>query len=80
MLEVIQDTLLDTIKLLPFLFVAFLIIEFIEHKLSNKQENIISKSGKLGPIVGALLGAVPQCGFSVLATNIYLLKNLMKLF
>ena len=43
MLEVIQDTLLDTIKLLPFLFVAFLIIEFIEHKLSNKQENIISK-------------------------------------
>ena len=73
MLEVIQDTLLDTIKLL-FLFVAFLIIEFIEHKLSNKQENIISKSGKLGPIVGALLGAVPQCGFSVLATNLYVTR------
>lgn len=74
MSEVIQDTLLDTIKLLPFLFVAFLIIEFIEHKLSNKQENIISKSGKLGPIVGALLGAVPQCGFSVLATNLYVTR------
>ena len=74
MLEVIQDTLLDTIKLLPFLFVAFLIIEFIEHKLSNKLENIISKSGKLGPIVGALLGAVPQCGFSVLATNLYVTR------
>lgn len=74
MLEVIQDTLLDTIKLLPFLFVAFFIIEFIEHKLSNKQENIISKSGKLGPIVGALLGAVPQCGFSVLATNLYVTR------
>lgn len=74
MIEVIQDTLLDTIKLLPFLFVAFLIIEFIEHKLSNKQENIISKSGKLGPIVGALLGAVPQCGFSVLATNLYVTR------
>lgn len=74
MLEVIQDTLLDTIKLLPFLFVAFLIIEFIEHKLSNKQENIISKSGKLGPIVGAFLGAVPQCGFSVLATNLYVTR------
>lgn len=74
MFEVIQDTLLDTIKLLPFLFVAFLIIEFIEHKLSNKQENIISKSGKLGPIVGALLGAVPQCGFSVLATNLYVTR------
>ena len=74
MSEVIQGTLLDTIKLLPFLFVAFLIIEFIEHKLSNKQENIISKSGKLGPIVGALLGAVPQCGFSVLATNLYVTR------
>lgn len=74
MLEVIQDTLLDTVKLLPFLFVAFLIIEFIEHKLSNKQENIISKSGKLGPIVGALLGAIPQCGFSVLATNLYVTR------
>ena len=74
MLEVIQDTLLDTIKLLPFLFVAFLIIEFIEHKLSNKQENIISKFGKLGPIVGALLGAIPQCGFSVLATNLYVTR------
>lgn len=74
MLEVIQDTLLDTVKLLPFLFVAFLIIEFIEHKLSNKQENIISKSGKLGPVVGALLGAIPQCGFSVLATNLYVTR------
>ncbi len=74
MLEVIKDTLLDTVKLLPFLFVAFLIIEFIEHKLSNKQENIISKSGKLGPIIGSLLGAVPQCGFSVLATNLYVTR------
>ena len=74
MLDILLDTILDSVKLLPFLFVAFLIIEFIEHKLSNKQENIISKSGKLGPIVGALLGAVPQCGFSVLATNLYVTR------
>ena len=74
MFDVIVDTLLDTLKLLPFLFVAFLIIEVIEHKLSSKQESIVSKSGKLGPIVGALLGAVPQCGFSVLATNLYVTR------
>lgn len=74
MFDVIVDTLLDTLKLLPFLFVAFLIIEVIEHKLSSKQGSIVSKSGKLGPIVGALLGAVPQCGFSVLATNLYVTR------
>lgn len=74
MFDVIVDTLLDTLKLLPFLFVAFLFIEVIEHKLSNKQESIVSKSGKMGPIVGALLGAVPQCGFSVLATNLYVTR------
>lgn len=74
MFDVIVDTILDTLKLLPFLFVAFLIIEVIEHKLSSKQESIVSKSGKLGPIVGALLGAVPQCGFSVLATNLYVTR------
>ena len=74
MLDVLKDTILDTIKLLPFLFVAFLIIEFIEHKLNNKQENIVAASGKFGPIIGSLLGAVPQCGFSVLATNLYITK------
>ena len=60
MLDVLKDTILDTIKLIPFLFVAFLIIEFIEHKLNNKQENIVAASGKFGPIIGSLLGAVPQ--------------------
>jgi len=69
MLEIIIDTLLDGIKLLPFLFVAFLIIEFFEHKVNNKK--IISKNNKYGPIVGALLGLFPQCGFSVMATNLY---------
>ena len=71
MKEVIIETLIDAIKLLPFLFITFLILEFIEHKLSKKNKNIIEKSGKLGPIVGSILGAFPQCGFSVSATNFY---------
>ena len=74
MIEIIKDTLLDTVKLLPFLFFAFLIIEVIEHKLMNKSEKIIKKSGKLGPLLGSVLGAIPQCGFSVIATNLYITR------
>lgn len=69
MLDIILDTLLDTIKLLPFLFVTFLIIEYLEHKIDNKK--IIGESKKLGPFIGSMLGIVPQCGFSASATNLY---------
>lgn len=71
MKEIVLDTLFDALKLLPFLFVAFLIMEYIEHKFNEKSKNKISKAGKFGPIFGSLLGAVPQCGFSVMATNLY---------
>lgn len=71
MREIILDTLLDALKLIPFLFIAFLIMEYIEHKFSKKSKSKISKAGKLGPFTGSLLGAVPQCGFSVMATNLY---------
>ena len=71
MLDVIVDTLLDGIKLIPFLFISFLILELLEHKLSGKNKKIIEKSGKFGPIIGSMLGAFPQCGFSVAATNFY---------
>jgi hypothetical protein len=71
MKEIILDTLLDALKLLPFLFVAFLIMEYIEHKFSKKSKNKIAKAGKFGPFIGSILGAVPQCGFSVMATNLY---------
>lgn len=74
MLEIIKDTFIDSILLLPFLFVAFLIIELIEHKLSSKSKKIISKSGKYGPFLGSLLGLLPQCGFSVMATNLYVTR------
>ena len=70
----IEHSFLDSIKLLPFLFIAFLIIELIEHKLSNKSKKIISKSGKYGPILGSFLGLIPQCGFSVVATNLYITR------
>lgn len=72
MLDVIIDTLKDGLKLLPFLFLTFLIIEYIEHKLDS--EKIIKKTKKYGPILGGLLGAFPQCGFGVSATNFYITR------
>ena len=71
MLEVIEDALIDSVKLLPFLLITYLIMEFIEHKTSGKSKDAIKKSGKFGPIIGSILGIFPQCGFSVSATNFY---------
>lgn len=71
MIDVIVDTLIDSIKLLPFLFITYLIMEYIEHKTGERTKNIIQKSGKLGPLWGAILGIFPQCGFSAAASNLY---------
>ena len=76
MLDILKDTVLDILKLTPFLFIAFLIIELIEHKLSKTTTNIIKKSGRFGPLIGSALGLLPQCGFSVLATNLYVTRIL----
>lgn len=74
MKDIIIDTLVDALKILPFLFITFLLLELLEHKLNNKTKNVISKSGKVGPIIGSLLGVIPQCGFSVVATNLYITR------
>lgn len=71
MLDVIADTLLDSIKLLPFLFLTYLAMEYLEHRTSSKTKRLIKDSGKAGPFLGALLGAFPQCGFSAAASNLY---------
>ncbi len=71
MLDIVLDTLLDAVKLLPFLFLTYLLMEFIEHKMGEKTENIIHRSGRLGPLWGAICGCVPQCGFSAAASNFY---------
>ena len=71
MLDVVLDTLVDGVKLLPFLFLTYLAMEYIEHKTTAKTKNTIKKSGKLGPLVGGILGAFPQCGFSTAGSNLY---------
>lgn len=74
MKEVILETIIDGLKILPFLFITFLLIEFFEHKFSKKSKKIVEKSGKLGPLIGSILGIIPQCGFSVAATNLYVTR------
>ena len=71
MLDIVLDTLMDVLKLIPFLFIAFLLIELIEHKFSDKSKEKLLKSGKIGPLAGGLFGVLPQCGFSVMATDLY---------
>lgn len=71
MIDIILETVIDSIKLLPFLFITYLIMEYIEHKTKEKTKETIKKSGKIGPLVGGILGIFPQCGFSVSATNLY---------
>lgn len=71
MLDIIYDTLLDCVKLVPFLFITYLAMEYIEHKAGNRMQDTIQKSGKYGPLIGSVLGAFPQCGFSAAASNLY---------
>ncbi len=69
--EVLWHGLLDTLKILPFLFLTYLLMELIEHKASIKARAFMERSGAAGPAVGGLLGAIPQCGFSAAAANFY---------
>ena len=69
--ECLLDGLIDTLKILPYLLITFLLLEFIEHKFSKKNKEILSKNKKYGPVLGGLLGALPQCGFSSMAANLF---------
>lgn len=61
----------ETVKLLPFLFVAYLLMEYLEHHAAGKMEGLLRAIGPAGPLVGAVLGCIPQCGFSATASNLY---------
>ena len=71
MLDVLLDALIDSLKMLPFLFAAYFLIEYLEHKASEKMTRSLQSLGPWGPVGGAVLGIVPQCGFSVAAANFY---------
>ncbi len=69
--EIFLSGVIDTLTLIPFLFLTYLLMEFIEHRAEDKAERFMNKAGVFAPVVGGLLGAVPQCGFSAAASGLY---------
>ena len=69
--EIFLDSFFDAAKLLPFLFVIYLLVEDLEHKNNNFVHNLFKKSQKSGAFLGALFGTIPQCGFSVIASELF---------
>lgn len=69
--EVLLHGILDTLKIVPFLFLTYLLMEFIEHRAGEKAEKFMQRAGVFAPAVGGALGAVPQCGFSAAASNLF---------
>lgn len=70
-IDCLLDAGIDSIKLLPFLFLTYVLMEYIEHKMGTRAKAAIEKAGHFGPFAGGLLGIVPQCGFSTVAANLY---------
>ena len=70
-IPVFEDTIEDGLKILPFLFITYLIMEYLEHRTGDKTQSMVQKAGKFGPLFGGLFGAFPQCGFSAAASNLY---------
>ena len=65
------DALLDSLKLVPFLFVIYLLMEILEHKAGKSFPKLMGGSKKVGPLAGGLLGAVPQCGLAAASASLY---------
>ncbi|MEG0133929.1 MAG: putative manganese transporter [Clostridium sp.] len=70
-LSTLEHSLLDLLPMIPLLLITFIVIELMEHKFADKLQNSIKKAGILGPILGALIGIIPQCGFSIMAVAFY---------
>ena len=69
--HVLEHSVADTLYLVPFLFVTYLVMEWLEHKTGGKAQAAVQRAGAAGPIVGAVVGVVPQCGFSAVAATLW---------
>lgn len=71
LIDVIKDTIIDSARIFPFLFLTYLLMEYLEHRAKDKTVRALKKAGPFGPVVGAIAGLIPQCGFSAAATSLY---------
>ncbi len=71
MLDIILETLLDALKMTPILYLAYLLMEYLEQKAGEKLNRAVAKVGYAGPAIGSLIGAIPQCGFSGAVAGFY---------
>lgn len=71
LIDILLDAGKDTLSLVPFLLVTYLALETLEHVAGDSVNGAIKRAGAAGPVVGSLLGMVPQCGFSAMAATLY---------
>lgn len=71
MADIILDSIIDSVKLIPFLLLTYLVMEYLEHKAGDRMQTAIRGAGRSGPVIGGVLGIFPQCGFSTAASNLY---------
>lgn len=71
LLDIVVDSVMDTVRLFPFLFLTYLAMEYLENRAGTKTVSMLLNANKKGPLIGGILGAVPQCGFSAAAANLY---------
>lgn len=76
MLHILEHSLHDLIPMIPFLFLTYLLMEYIEHKNNQRFETFLIRAQKLGPLIGSFLGIIPQCGFSVIASGLYMNQSI----
>ena len=70
-IDALLDAVLDTVKLVPFLFITYLVMEYLEHKAEKHTTGLLEKAGHFGPLIGAVVGVLPQCGFSAAASSLF---------
>ena len=70
-LHAAEHALLESLKILPFLLLTYLAIEVIEHHAEEKTVALVNRAGRFGPVIGGVLGVIPQCGFSTATANLY---------
>ena len=70
-LHSLWHAVLDTLPLLPFLYLTYLFMELLEHKAGERMDALIRRSGRVGPLLGGLFGLLPQCGISAAAASLY---------